>query len=268
MRDHSIERGVRNLRRVRLVDAELDDGPRPVLSVNGGRVNACAPPSGFAPVCFRLKPELTTASSHWIEPQLKDSHAVATARLLPVLLCGEESAALVFGSLQDREEAFAFRGALEGIADDEYRHDRLLHQLRAVLPPETLEPALHSALRRYYLTLADRNMATHLARIVALDSAVCTIMGSLRKRTRPLGRDRSTAAILETIHHDEARHVRIAAQLHRRISKSSETEHVAIEARAGLIELLQFRAEAFDSLQVDPDQLFARLRRVPRTLFA
>jgi hypothetical protein len=227
--------------------------------------------SGPARACFTLNPARRTIPHRMNKPHLSDRHASATARLLPILLCGEESAALVFDALQDRDETVLVRSALRDIADDEYRHDGWLRALRADLPFEEIEPVLYRAMRRYYLTLGDRNVAAHLLRIVALDSAVCTILGALRARTKPLGVDRSVSGLLGMILRDEARHLRAAAHLFRLMPHANlgaKAVDVAMVAREGLIDLLRFRADAFDTLQVDPDKLFIRLRRVPRALFA
>ena len=114
----------------------------------------------------------------------------------------------------------------------------------------------------------DCDVTTHLTRIVALDSAVCALLGALRARTRPLGRDQAIASLLTHIHNDEARHVQIARDVVDELSTHMRTASGAIEVREGLIDILSHRAAALDCLQVDPDKMFARLRCLPRGLFA
>ncbi len=220
------------------------------------------------PVCFRLN---SYRLPHWdsaLELQLSSKHADAAAQLLPVLLCGEESAALVFDALQEQSAQPQVQATLQGIACDEYRHELLLRQLRDGLPAHEVGPPLRRALQRFFLSMADRDLRKHLARIVALDSAVCALLGALRARGKPLGCDRTVASLIGLIHRDEARHVRIARELVGQLSACSRTSDVAIEAREGLIEILKFRAAALDSLQVDPDKIFARLHCLSRGLFA
>ena len=92
--------------------------------------------SRFAgPVCFGRHRQPATHAGAGLRLRLQTVHADALARLLPVLLCGEESAALAMeriGSSVGGEREM--RDALARIARDELEHQALLQRVRAVLP--------------------------------------------------------------------------------------------------------------------------------------
>lgn len=110
------------------------------------------------------------------------------------------------------------------------------------------------------MRLADRNVLVHCVRIVAIDSAVCHLLGALRRRGNPLASQTGIDSILARIHRDEARHVAIAKRCASPLLETIRGRDIVAEARDRLIQVLEFRAAAFDTLRIDPDRLFARLR--------
>jgi hypothetical protein len=114
------------------------------------------------------------------------------------------------------------------------------------------------------MRLADRDVHVHFVRIVAIDSAVCQILGALRRRGRPIDSDVYVCAILERIHQDEARHVAIASRCVTPLLNSARGRDIVADARDRLTQVLRLRASSLDALSVDPDQLFTRLRALPR----
>lgn len=191
--------------------------------------------------------------------------AHAFAELLPVLACGEESAALAFGALARRPRLRDAAGAvLARVAEEELAHEALLCGLRAALPPPSSIP---EAMPAFYRGIGGRDPGRHLAGIAALDSAVCVILGAVLTPTGPVARERRARAALARIQADEAGHVRqtraIAVALMPQPAAMAVAEHV----RAGLVALLELRGAAFEALGVAPEPLFARLRRVPDSLF-
>ena len=182
-----------------------------------------------------------------------------------MLSCGEESAALTFDHLGTACPESAASSSLAGIAADEREHERLLNGLRSSLPQPAEDRFLDAAMRRFFMRLAHRDVAVHLVRIVAIDSAMCRILGELRSSNRPLAADPWVTAILERIHRDEARHVAIASRCARPLLKAVRGREIALDAREQLIEVLRLRGDSFDSLGVEPDELFARLRALPRS---
>jgi hypothetical protein len=201
--------------------------------------------------------------------RLSTRHSEALAELLPLLLCGEESAVLTFGlHAQSASLAPAARLEFRGIQIDEARHAKWLQLLRVTLPPPRLDSRLRMQLRHFYVRMGDPDLGGHLARIAALDSAVCSILGALRERRGPISSDPVTSGLLGSIHRDEARHVTIARCHARRLREAPVLHDLAVATRRQLTRILVERGDAFELLGICPDRLFDRLLRVPRSLFA
>lgn len=196
--------------------------------------------------------------------RLSANSAGALAELLPVLSCGEESAALTFDRLGESCQEGSLRSALTAIAADEREHQKLIAGLCAALPRPGKDPSLEATLRRFFMRLADRDVRIHCVRIVAIDSAVCQILGALRRRGTPIYSDLRVRSILARIHQDEARHVTVASRCAAPLLNSAHGRDIAADARDRLTKVLGLRASSLDALSVDPDQLFARLRTLPR----
>jgi hypothetical protein len=192
--------------------------------------------------------------------RLCDAHAYAVAELLQVLACGEESAALAFDHLAESCQASSLRVALAGVAADELEHQVVLDCLRRSLPQPPSDAALQGAMRRFFMRLAARDVLVHCVRIVAIDSAVCHLLGALRRHGGPLAAESALSLVLRRIHRDEARHVAIAKRCAAPLLETIGGRDIAAEARERLTRVLEFRASALDVLSVDPDRLFARLR--------
>ena len=194
-------------------------------------------------------------------------HADALAGLLPVLLCGEESAALAMDRISRSVGGErAMRDALARIARDELEHQALLQRIRAVLPEPPHDPELSAAMRRFFMQLASRDPAIHCARIAAVDSAVCLLLGALRARRGPVAMEPTLNSVVARIHRDEARHVAVTSRYAAQLAGSQGATDVAVEARYKLTRLLERRAAAMEGLGLDRDELFERLRSVPRAL--
>ena len=196
--------------------------------------------------------------------RLNADNAHALAELLQVLGCGEESAALTFDHLGRSCQERSLRSALAGIAADEREHQKLLAGLSSSLPQPNKDPSLEATMRRFFMRLADRDIHIHCVRIVAIDSAVCQILGALRRRGTPIHSDPNVHSVLERIHQDEARHVAIASRCATPLLNSARGRDIAADARYRLTQVLALRASSLDSLSVDPDRLFARLSAIPR----
>jgi hypothetical protein len=239
---------------------------------------ALPPPAGAAwqseeasrlagPVCFGRHRQSTTQDGIGVRLRLRAVHADALAELLPILLCGEESAALAMdrigSSVRGERE---MRDALARIARDEMEHQTLLQRTRAVLPQPPHDPELSAAMRRFFMQLASRDPATHCARIAAVDAAVCLLLAALRNRRGPIAMEPTLNAVVGRIHRDEARHVAVTSRYATELAGSQDVTEVAVEARFRLSRLLERRAVAMEGLGVDPDQLFQRLRAVPLAL--
>jgi hypothetical protein len=207
----------------------------------------------------------TARSTNGLRLASKQAHALAD--VVQLLLCGEESAAMAFERLANAPSAeLQFTCDLQTIARDELRHQSLLESLAQLLPRPTSDATSIAATRGFFRRIASRDRGVHLARIVALDSAVCLLIGELRRCRHGLAQEPTIMDVLSHIHGDEARHVvqarHYAAQL-----VSRETRHeVFAMTRLRLIHLVGLYAEAFECLSFDVDRVSKTLRRVPRTL--
>jgi hypothetical protein len=144
--------------------------------------------------------------------ELSEAQVTALGRLVPSLLCGEESAFQIFrreghrvsDPQLNRSRALAYR-----IAVEELEHERLLQKLRSCCPVPSDMGSILPRTRQFFLRMASRDPAIHFARVAALDSAVCIILSALVK---PLSRATLLVAIFNRIRRDEAWHVRFSRQ--------------------------------------------------------
>lgn len=223
-------------------------------------------PIGSHVWCFRTGRTVAEVSAEGSEIDLSACHAAALSKLIPVLGCGEEAAALAFDGLARASEADRVAtAALRQIAAEERIHDGLMHRLAICLPAAHDEQAIRAA-RRLHVRLSAGGFAAHLARIAALDAAVCTILSRLLRPERPLARCMQVSRMLGRIRRDEARHVALSRSL--ALSQGSDTgmRDLGAEARGALASVLALEADAFETLQVDPAQLDRDIRRLPDRL--
>jgi hypothetical protein len=201
--------------------------------------------------------------------QLDTRHCEALAELLPVLLCGEESAVLTFaGYVGSAELQAAARKEFCAIQSDEERHTTWLQRLKLALPAPRSDPGLLRQVRRFFAAVREPELGRHLARIAALDSAACVVLGALRRRGAAVRTDRTLADLFAQIHRDEVRHVAIALHYARLLCEAADLRILAVDTRAGLTRLLARRADALEQLGVCPDALLQRLVKLPRKLFS
>lgn len=207
-------------------------------------------------------PSVPSAGLH---VSLDDRAATALATLVPLLGCGEEAAALAFDALAQtfRQEVDCY--ALRAIAAEERTHDGMLTQLALALP-EVDAGAIRRSSRRFHISLGNGDRTHHLARIAAVDAAVCTILSRLLRAGTPVSTDPAIAGLLGRIHRDEARHVAISRHL--ASGASTRLRDTAAAARLALANVLEAGGDAFECLAVDPARLFSDVRRLPNGLFA
>jgi hypothetical protein len=200
--------------------------------------------------------ELRYSLSELAEPQIE-----ALGRLLPALLCGEESSFHVFWREAGRLTDLQFRQSLalaRRIAAEELEHERLLRELRNCCPVAHDFATIRLKARRFFLRMASRDPALHFARVAGLDSGVCVILAAVAKS---LGRSRVVVDTFNRIRGDEARHVRFSREHSRELGGDpSLLANTAVRVRGELVELLDPLASSFESLGLDADHLFRRLR--------
>lgn len=222
-------------------------------------------PASVAPMpafCFAAPP--VTPAGRPLALRIDDRTAEALAMLVPVLGCGEEAAALAFDGLAAARARDA--AALRAIGAEERVHDALLKQVAASLPPPARD--LRRSARRFHIDLGRGGPALHLARIAAIDAAVCTIFSRLIRPQTGLARDPALRTILARIHRDEARHVRVSRSLARATMSRCALQACGAATRAAMAATLAPAADAFEALRVDPDHLLRDVARLPDGLFA
>ncbi len=226
-------------------------------------------PSAPKPVCFGRASRAPTTRPFEIDATLALRHREGLAALLPILGCGEEAATLAFGGLADLVDDDPIgRAALASIAKDEERHNHLILSLRAALPPPPDERETLRRAKRFHIDLGRGSPAFRLARIAALDSAVCTVLGRLLSRNAALACAPKVHGALSAIWRDEAHHVAVSRRLALARADGTILRPLARQAREALSEILLLGGCALDSLDVDPMRLARDVRRLPVGLLA
>lgn len=199
-----------------------------------------------------------------IDAALGDRRLEGLAALLPILGCGEEAAVLAFDALAlATGDDPVGSAALARIAEDEEAHDQLIVRLRSALPPPPDQRDILRLTRRFHLDLGRGSTALRLARIAALDSAVCTVLGRLLKRGGALASAPAVHGALSAVQRDEARHVALSRGLALARAEGAVLRAAAVEARDALADILMRAGAAFESLDVDTSRLIRDVRRLP-----
>jgi hypothetical protein len=219
------------------------------------------------PVCFRRVAKASVVRPFDIDASLSARHQAGLAALLPILGCGEEAATLAFGGLASSvDDDPAGSSALASIARDEEQHDDLITRLRAALPPPPDQRDTLRKARRFHIDLGRGSTAFRLARIAALDSAVCTVLGRLLHRDAALACAPVVHGALSAIWRDEARHVAVSRRLALARADGALLRPLASQAREALADILLLAGTALDALEVDPMVLTRDVRRLPTSL--
>src|SRR5580658_4980716 len=220
-----------------------------------------SPPS---PLCFE-RPEQTSGllsqrqQSVELAAGLSSGAAECFSRLVPALLCGEESAICVFHreSVSARA-AEASKRILHKLQREEEVHSLLLARLLTELPTAPDLATLRRRARSFFIRMGVTTPSVVLSRVVEIDSAVCIIMRSvLAPHVTP---DATNLKNLWTrIRREEAEHVRCSQGYLDALGVKAPADSVAV-AREGLVEMLSGVADSFEGLGVDADRLFRRIR--------
>jgi hypothetical protein len=222
-----------------------------------------------SPVCFERAGRAVTIRPSCLDASLTMRRQEGLAALLPILGCGEEAATLAFDALAASvDDDLAGRAALASIASDEDQHDQIILALRAALPPPPDQREILRKARRFHINLGRGTTAFRLARIAALDSAVCKVLGRLLHRNAALADAPIVHRALSTIWHDEARHVAVSRRLALARADGAALRPLACQAREALADILLLAGSALESLEVDPALLARDVRRLPAGLLA
>ena len=220
-------------------------------------------------VCFpRRQRRSETNLKIVLEHELSREVAEAVTELLQVLCCGEESAVFAFSSLSRNPTLNANASSCAAtIAREEAFHDQLLRGLRNVLPKPRPDFALIGKLKGFYRSLNTPDLFVHLTQICALDSAVCLILSAVRECGRPIGNNVTLNAIFSRIQRDEVGHVRASGRLTRELGPGRVAADYFVRTRERLAGVILERADALETLHVDPAALTRNLfQGGPRSL--
>jgi hypothetical protein len=222
-----------------------------------------APP----PLCFKREPRCAPIPVVALDSGFTARQLEALAGLLPVLGCGEEAATIAFSAMASHiDDDPAGQTALRSIASDEALHDRIIMGLRATLPTPPDQSETLRLAKRFHISLGRAGIASRLARIAALDSAVCSVLSALLRRNGVLAGAPNVLKALKAIWQDEARHVTVSRRLALARASGAVLRPLAFETREALAEILLLASDALEVLEVDPARMGRIVRQLPAGL--
>ncbi|MDJ0893730.1 MAG: hypothetical protein QNJ92_01200 [Alphaproteobacteria bacterium] len=226
-----------------------------------GSPTAPADATGDAEMDFMLGLDTDPAALN-----LRDREIEALSRFLPSLLCGEESAVVIFAHesrRMGRKQRASIEASMRQLSMEEERHEIILRRLADWMPEPADLHEIHERATKFFVRLGFASVSPEqrLAHISALDTCVSLTLGAMAKNSN-LKRSAPFLRIVNRIRQDESRHVRVCrrhlAELG--VSKPEQTE-AGHTVRARFVELLTPVADAFEDMGMDADKLFDTLRR-------
>ena len=195
-------------------------------------------------------------------PRMSDKQLAASAQLTTVLLCGEQSAVRVFAAEVRRGRAPAEAlSAMAAIEQEEELHERTLLEFARYLPKLDGLHALKRRSQRFFARLGrTENMARHFGQISHLDSIVCRIMWHMERSE--LDKRSPLRLIAEQIKRDESRHVSVSRRYAATLGlKPQVRAEDGLRVAEQMIDMLDPLTDAFETVGVDSDRMFASIRR-------
>lgn len=195
--------------------------------------------------------------------QMSDKQMEATARLVTVLLCGEQSAIQIFAAEISRSRNRVSEAALRQlvlIEKDEHMHECALKEVGQLLPCVQDQNKHKRRAQQYFASLGRvKSMSEHFAYITQLDTAVCKIMWHIESSRSP---GVSPLTILTgQIKKDEARHVAVSRNYASHLGLSLKDTRLGAERiNHGLVRMLEPLGSDFEEVGVDSDKLFKHLQ--------
>lgn len=194
-----------------------------------------------------------------------EEEQASLAHLIPLLLCGEQSAQLVFNteihrlSASNEVAVSSLILSLKEVEAEELVHDVALQQVQSELPTVDQLIDIQRKAKRFYLHLGRVNSyCEHFVRIAILDTCVTQIMHEFEHSG--LGRGHPFARLCGLIKKDEAKHVYVAkhhAQYLGATKAMFVTEHEMVLPR--LYTLLSSQSEHFETLGIELTKIFTKL---------
>ena len=173
--------------------------------------------------CFPGTGEVSGTASPWLarwmaehpreQWDLPDHQTEALALLIPMLLCGEQSAALIFNRETSRlnsQLAGECARAIASIEADELMHDQALQAVAGHLPRLSGQARVKRRAQLFYARLGSDHdsIARLFTGIQHLDACVCQIMHHVANSD--IGKNHPFARLFSRIKRDEARHVLVS----------------------------------------------------------
>jgi len=150
------------------------------------------------------------------------------ADVLPYLACGEASAVHAFTGRLPQALSDSAAQVLRRIADDEQGHADLIAAIQAELPAPS-EGLSSSRLLVFFKRLEAADPAEHLARVAALDRAVCRLLQPLLRVGAAVSHAPSLYLALAGLRQDESRHVRWARGMAQQMGVTPEHQQALNE---------------------------------------
>ena len=198
--------------------------------------------------------------------EFTDTELAALGRFVPSLLCGEESAVLIFhheSKRLSREARAEMQKSLLGLAGEEELHEIMLRTLSAWLPDCGDRLEIRDRARKFFFSFASTDPALRLAHIAEIDSCVSITLSAMGKESR-VARSELFLRVVDRIRTDEARHVKICRRHLDEIGiPKAQRQEATEKVRLRFVDLMSPVAAAFDDIGLDPDRLFRRIRREP-----
>lgn len=193
----------------------------------------------------------------------KQQHALG--HLIPLLLCGEQSAQLVFNQEinrlfnQGEQKNLAMIQSLLEVEADEFRHDQALQTVLNSLPIVAQQLKIQRQARLFYSKLGrGQSRCQHFIKIATLDSCVTQIMHEFEHSL--LGANHPFARLCGLIKKDEAKHVYIAKHHAQALGATPDMFKQEQNSVSCLLhQLLATQAEHFNCLGVDLSKIFNTL---------
>ncbi|MGF1776120.1 hypothetical protein [Vibrio nomapromontoriensis] len=185
---------------------------------------------------------------------------IALARLLPLLICGEQSSQWVFhNEVQRQRDNNPLQEAVEDfesiVADEQY-HEKALELVRLTLPEPADITQIKRRSQRFFAALGLRqNFDIHFAQIACLDALVCRLMLAIEKGN--LNSDHPFVLLCRAIKQDEAKHVTLSKRHALALGfEHSQWPSLKSSIAERLYHLLASERTAFETIGVELDTIF------------
>lgn len=186
------------------------------------------------------------------------------ARVIPLLICGEQSAINVFRQAANARlsrDVAALLAAFYRIEMEEAGHELLWQSLTRQLPTPSDRQHLRRRAAIFFAKLGRADtMADHFAQVSQLDSAVGTIMWHLEHSD--IATDQRVKRIAAHIKREEAHHVAVSKKFALAMGTSRKKYlELGAKIRHDLIELLAPIADSIEGIGIDADLMFRKIAK-------